>query len=184
MPRLATPFNRYTLPEYLAALDDYKQTKRDFNTLGFYRSILENEKLTLEEKQQVLAYAYPVIGKSFEFLVLKDPHTYYNISILGREQEPTIPEYRHIWQEIKAKQQAILEAKDFGHRSFGTYSKHDCGYEDCPYNGLMIQKGSVLSEGELHFCSDRDRTSAKKKSLAHKKDRKQEHRLIRRDEEL
>ncbi|WP_177199978.1 hypothetical protein [Flexibacter flexilis] len=36
----------------------------------------------------------------------------------------------------------------------------------------------------VHFCSDRDRTSAKKKSLAHKKDRKQAHRLIRRDEEL
>ena len=54
------------------------------NPLGLYRSIIENEKLTLEEKIEVRDYAYQTFLKSFNFLQLKDPTTYFEVSTLGQ----------------------------------------------------------------------------------------------------
>jgi hypothetical protein len=42
-------FNQLTAKEYLFYIDNHKKYT-NFNTLGLYRSLLENEKLTLAEK--------------------------------------------------------------------------------------------------------------------------------------
>jgi hypothetical protein len=63
-------FNTLTLKEYLFYIDNYKKYK-DFNTLGLYRSIVENEKLTLADKISVRDYAHKTFKKTFDFLQLK-----------------------------------------------------------------------------------------------------------------
>ena len=42
-------FNTLTLKEYFFYIDNYKKYT-DFSTLGLYRSIVENEKLSLDDK--------------------------------------------------------------------------------------------------------------------------------------
>lgn len=58
-------------------------------------------------------------------------------------------------QEIEFNQQKILKEKRFGHRNFGDYSKHNCGYENCPYNGIMVKQGKFLCEGTMSFDTDK-----------------------------
>lgn len=168
-------FNTLTLKEYIFFIDNYKKYT-DFNTLGLYRSILENEKLNLEGKIEVRNYAHKIFGKTFEFLQLKDPSTYFEVSTLG--QEITKGGEQKIWEDIRTNQQKILEDKQIKHRNFGNYSKHNCGYEDCPYNGLMIKQNSSLAEENMHFNSDKTWNSGKIKSDRSKKDRKNEQQII------
>ena len=77
-----------------------------------------------------------------------------------------------MWLEIKNNQQEILKDKKISHRNFGDYSKHNCGNEDCPYNGIMIKQGSVLAEGHMNFLTDKNRFNAKEKSKRLKKESK------------
>lgn len=49
----------------------------DFNVLGLYRSISENDKLPLEDKIYIRDLANETFGKTFNFLQLKDPKTYF-----------------------------------------------------------------------------------------------------------
>lgn len=145
-------FNTLSVKEYLSIIDNHKRYI-DFNTLGLYRSIVEHEKLTLDEKLEVVHYANAVFAKTFEFLQLKDPKTYFDIVTLGREL--TKGDEQQLWEDIRRNQQKILNDKNIKHRNFGDYSKHNCGIANCPYNGLMIKQGSTLSEGSMHFANDK-----------------------------
>lgn len=171
-------FNNLTLKEYFFYIDNYKKYT-DFNTLGLYRSLIENGKLTLEEKISVRNYANQIFQKTFDFLQLKDPKTFVEVSYLG--EELTKGDEEKIWNEIKKSQQKILTDKKIKHRNFGDYSKHNCGYDDCVYNGLMIKQGSRLAEGQIHFDSDRAKYSVKEKSEKRKLERKNIKNIIKKE---
>lgn len=80
-----------------------------FNTLGLYRSILENKNLSIADKLEVRDYANKTFKKTFLFLQLKDPKTYFDIITLG--QEITRGDEQKIWSDIITSQQAILTEK-------------------------------------------------------------------------
>ena len=171
-------FNTLTLNEYFFQIDNYKKYK-DFNTLGLYRSIIENEKLTLEDKLAVREYSHRTFKKTFDFLQLKDPRTFVEVEYLG--QELTKGDELRIWDDIRRNQQRILEDKKIKHRNFGTYSKHNCPNEDCFLKGVMIRQGSRLAETEMHFDSDKSKYGASHKSDIRKTDRKRKNQFIRKE---
>jgi hypothetical protein len=171
-------FNRLTLKEYFFYIDNHKKYK-DFNTLGLYRSIVENENLTLDGKIAVREYAHKLFKKAFDFLQLKDPKTFVEVEYLG--QELTKGDEQNIWDKVRQNQQKILEGKKIKHRNFGEYSKHNCGYDTCVYNGLMIKQGSWLVESNMHFDSDQNKYQQKIKSDRYKSDRKKEKQIINRE---
>jgi len=95
---ISQKFNQLTLKEYFFYVDNHKKYT-DFNTLGLYRSIIENEKLGLPEKIEVREYAHQFFRKTFDFLQLKDPDTFVKVSTLG--QTLTVAgeanlDYRHL----------------------------------------------------------------------------------------
>lgn len=135
-------FNQLTVKEYFHYIDNHKRYN-DFNTLGLYRSIIENEKLSIADKIEVRDHAHKLFKKTFDFLQLKDPYTFVKISTLG--QALTVADESQIWSDVIRNQQRILSDKKIKHRNFGQYSKHNCGYENCPYNGLMVKSGLRLS---------------------------------------
>lgn len=170
------PFNKLTFKEYHFYIDNYKKVTA-FNTLGLYRSIIENEKLTIEEKIQIREYANIQFQKTFDFLQLKDPMTYMAIVSLGIEM--TKADERQLWKIVQANQLKILKEKDLKHRNFGTYAKHTCGYEGCVYEGLMTQKDTVFAfHNEMKFETDRSNFSAKDKSKRIVKERKNKDKII------
>tara|TARA_R110002096_G_scaffold26990_1_gene82968 strand:- start:242 stop:784 length:543 start_codon:yes stop_codon:yes gene_type:complete len=171
-------FNQLRKDEYFDLIDNYKKYL-DFNTLGMYRSICENESLDLSDRIELRDYANVVFEKTFNFYQLKDPKTFFDLSTLGLEM--TVADEKQVWNDIRINQEKILADKKIKHRNFGEYSKHNCGYEDCPYNGLMMKQGSYLAESGMHFNSDRNKVSNKKKSERIKKQRKNKHRIIRED---
>lgn len=171
-------FNTLTLKEYLFYIDNYKKYK-DFNTLGLYRSIVENDKLSLSEKIEVREYAHKTFRKTFDFLQLKDPKTFVDVTYLG--QELTKGDEEKIWDDIRANQQKILADKRIKHRNFGEYSKHNCGYDDCVWNGVMIRQGSWLMESNMLFDSDKNKYQQKLKSERRKIDRKNSKQIINRE---
>jgi len=173
--KIGQKFNTLTMKEYYFFIDNYKKYT-DFNTLGLYRSIVENEKLNLDDKIAVRDYAHKTFKKSFDFLQLKDPRTFIDVEYLGIDLS-TVDE-RNIWENIRRNQQQILEDKKIKHRNFGEYSKHNCGYDQCCFNGIMIRQGSWLMENDMHFNSDKSDIAAKVKSERRKADRKNEKRLI------
>jgi hypothetical protein len=149
--KIGVKLNQLTYSEYVSILDRH-QKYTNFNTLGLYRSILENDKLDLAQKIAIRDLAHQKFLKTFEFLQLKDPRTYMKVSTLGKTL--TKADERQLWENVKIQQQKILTDKRIKHRNFGTYSKHDCGHEDCPCPGIMIHKGSRLAEGWIRFDSD------------------------------
>jgi hypothetical protein len=142
-----------------------------------YRSILENKKLTVEEQVAIRDYANQFFGKTFHFLQLKDPSTYFKLNTLG--QSLTKGDEYQIWQEIRKNQEQILKEKKIKHRNFGTYAKHNCGYKDCPLNGIMIKEGSFFAEDCMHFESDKNKYNKAEKSRRAKKERKNTYKIIR-----
>jgi hypothetical protein len=173
--KIGRRFNELTKGEYLHCIENYKKYT-DFNTLGLYRSITENDKLDIEDKIFIRDFANKTFEKTFNFLQLKDPKTYFDLTTLGKVL--TKADERQVWDDIRENQQKILSDKRFGHRNFGDYSKHNCGHDDCYLNGLMIKKGSYFSYGEIHFKSDTNRRDRKNKSEGFKKDRKKESLII------
>ena len=82
--KIGKPFNQFTKQEYLESIPNHKQYS-DFNTLGLYRSLLENGILSLEEKLEIRDLAHSYFQKTFVFLQLKDPFTYLKMYHLGEE---------------------------------------------------------------------------------------------------
>lgn len=167
--RVGRKFNTLTKEEYLLFINNHKKYS-DFNVLGLYRSITENYKLPLEEKIYIRDVANKEFGKTFNFLQLKDPKTYFDLITLGKTL--TKADEEQVWDDIKANQQKILSDKRIRHRNFGVYSKHICGDENCPLNGMMIKQGSWYAYGEMWFKCDKNKISRKVKSEQLKKDRK------------
>lgn len=171
--------NSLTYSEYLQLLENYKKFT-DFNTLGLFRSILESTKLTPEQKIIVRNQSIAAFSKTFEFLQLKDPVTYLELNTLG--QALTVADKSKAWDDIRSNQQRILESKKLTHRNFGTYSKHNCGYETCHLNGIMIRQDSSLSY-PLPYCRNMPFHTDKKnmpevKSAIRRQDRKLKKQLI------
>jgi hypothetical protein len=162
-------FNTFNLREYMDIIPNYKKYT-DFNTLGLYRSIHETQKLSTEEKIVVRDYANTFFQKTYDFLQIKDPWTYVDLEILGldltRQQEHLV------WEKVGVYQQIYLKEKKIKHRNFGMFSKHSCGYENCPYNGIMIKHGSVNTEVKMTFKTDKNTCNLGKKSKEAIKDRK------------
>jgi hypothetical protein len=176
--RIGKKFNTLTHSEYFHMLENYKKFT-DFNHLGLFRSVVENEKLIPAQKLEVRDAAIEKFPKFFEFLQLKDPITYF--SLITLHQSLTAGDSQQIWKDIRRNQQRILTAKKIGHRNIGTYAKHDCGYETCNLNGIMIRQGSRLAEGEMRFCTDKNEYATWSKSKMRKRDRKQQKQIIEQD---
>lgn len=176
--KLGRPFNKLTFSEYIAFIPLH-ETFSDWNSLGLYRSIIEQKTLTLEERLQVRDLAHTFFQKQFDFLQLKDPRTYIEVNTLG--EELTVVDERQLWENVKVNQQKILENKKIKHRNFGDYSKHNCGVETCVYLGLMIRQGSFFCEQQIRFDSDKNNREAVLKSERLKKDRKREKIIIRKE---
>src|SRR5690606_27265880 len=168
-------FNQLSKREYFHFIDNYKKYT-DFNTLGMYRSICENEKLELKDRIEIRDYANTLFGKTFDFYQLKDPKTYFDLTTLGKEL--TVADKRQVWDTIRINQEKILSEKKIKHRSFGDYSKHNCGYDTCPLNGIMIKAGSRLAESHMWFDSDKNKSIGKVKSNKNKTERKNEFKII------
>jgi hypothetical protein len=174
--KIGRKYNTLIFKQYLSCIDNHKKYT-DFNTLGLYRSILENSKLTLEEKIAVRDHAHQFFRKSFDFLQLKDPVTFVEVTYLG--QERTKEEERRIYDNVRIQQQKILADKRIKHRNFGEYSKHNCGYETCPLNGIMIRQGSRMAEMEMQFGGDHNHYAQREKSERRKSERKSAVQIIR-----
>lgn len=172
-------FKTFTFKEYHFYIENHKKYS-DFNTLGLYRSVIENEKLSLDQKIEIRNYANNYFQKQFDFLQLKDPITYMaNVSI-GKEM--TKADEQQLWKDVQANQLKILKEKGIKHRNFGTYSKHQCGYEGCVYEGLMTQKDSIFAyHNQMRFETDHSNHSAKDKSKRIVKDRKNENKIIKKE---
>ncbi len=157
--KIGRPFRVLTPAEYAHVIAN-PERYTDFNTLGLYRSLLENEKLSLEEKLRVRELAHKKFEKTFHFLQLKDPYTYFQVSTLGENM--TAGDEQKIWENIRISQEKILKDKRIRHRNFGIYSKHMCGYAHCPYNGVMFRQGSWFEYAKMHFASGNGSPSYKK----------------------
>jgi hypothetical protein len=173
--KIGVPFNTLTAEEYFFCIDHHKKYT-DFNTLGLYRSIAENDKLLPEDSIRVRDNAHGAFSKTFDFLQLKDPQTCIAVEYPGTTRaKGDVPE---IWRQIKIARQKILEEKKPGHRNFGAYAKHNCGFADCPPDGIIVRQGTSLAERTMHFDSDRNPHPAKAKSAGRKRDRKQVSKII------
>ena len=174
--KIGQTFNTLSKKQYFFYIDNYKKYT-DFNSLGLYRSIIENEKLPLAYRIEVRDYAHKTFKKFFDFLQLKDPNTYFGVTTLG--QTLTEADEQQQWKTIWDYQHKFLADNRIKHRNFGDYSKHNCGYETCPLNGLMIRQGSAIEEKNMVFSSDhRNPFTAKDRSERNKVDRRQKRQII------
>ncbi|MGI4872517.1 MAG: hypothetical protein ACRYFX_15240 [Janthinobacterium lividum] len=167
--KVGKQFNTLTYGEYLHLIEHHQRFS-DFNTLGLFRSIVETTKLSLEQKLELRKIAITAFPKTFDFLQLKDPTTYFKVNTMGNNL--TEADKAQAWKDIRNNQQLIIKNKKLNHRNFGTYSKHECGYDSCHLNGLMIRRGSVLAYGDLCFNTDRNHYAAQLKSQLYKQNRK------------
>lgn len=172
---ISKKFNTLTFQEYFFYIDNHKKYT-DFNALGLYRSIIEHENLTTEEKIAISNHAHSHFQKSFDFLQLKDPAVFFDITTLG--QELTKADENQIWENIFVAQQKILKDKKIKHRNFGDYAKHNCHHPGCPLDGLMIRQGSLFAEREMKFHTDKRTYTTKVKAQARKIDRKNKKQII------
>lgn len=136
--------------------------------------------MCIEQKIELRQYAHHFFRKTFDFLQLKDPKTFVEVSTLG--QEFTKGDEEKIWNDIKKNQQKILLEKRIKYRNFGTYSKHICPYDDCVWNRVMIRQGSRLAWSSMSFFSDRCNYHKKVKSEMRKSERKSQKQIL--DNEL
>jgi len=100
--KVGKQFNTLTYGEYLHLIENHKKFT-DFNTLGLFRSIVETEKLSLEEKLELRKVAVAAFTKTFDFLQLKDPNTYIEVSTLG--ENLTVADKNQAWKDIRHNQQ-------------------------------------------------------------------------------
>jgi hypothetical protein len=142
--KIGVKFNQLTYREYIYILDRYRKYT-DFNTLALYRSITENDKLDLDQKIAIRDLAHQKFFKFFEFLQVKDPHTYISVSTLG-ETLTKIAKYQ-LWDKVEKNKEKILKSKRIKHRNFGVASKHNQpewgfspSYTPCPYHGTMVRQ--------------------------------------------
>lgn len=154
-------FNQMQKEEYFYFIKNCKKYS-NFNILGLYRSLLENNSLTLKDRLEIRDFTNIYFQKTFNFLQLKDSITYFKLSYLG--QELTSADELRAWEIIWQNQEKILKDKKIKHRNFGSYSIHNCGIETCVYNGLMIKQNSFNCENTMRFKSDKNKYAKKLKA--------------------
>ncbi len=119
--KLNRPFNTLSLAEYRHIIPRHSKYA-DFNPLALYRSIVENPKLSTAEKQEVLALANQYFQKFYDFLVVKDLHTYAALSRLGLP--PLSPAQQWDYDEqLRAQAEKILARKRIRNWRVGTVTK-------------------------------------------------------------
>lgn len=143
-------FNKLSKSEYYHVLANHKKYT-NFNILGIYRSILETEKLDINGKIEIRDAYNKEFQKTFDFMVMKDPGTYRRLRELDEDKV-----HQYEMDELQKKVYDKLKKK---HRSFGVYSKHICGYDTCPLNGLMLPGGSSVQEYEGKICFKSDKST-------------------------
>lgn len=136
-------FNQLSYSKLKEIIVNHKKYS-DFNRLGVYRAIVEHERLNTEQKIEIRDLANQYFGKTFNFLQIKDPHTYFALVVLGKEEELTVADEAKIREDMRRNGDKILKSKRIKHRNFGYYSKHNCGDDKCPYHGVMFREGSRL----------------------------------------
>ena len=146
-------FNTLSVSQYLHYIKNYKKYI-DFNTLGLYRSLMENEALNLKDKIKIRDYAHEFFFKAFEFLQIKDPYTYFEVESLG--EELTASYIFKTRNKIKEYQEKTLKEKRIKHKNFGITSKHECGRKYCPYDGLMLKANARIGKGCIWYDHDND----------------------------
>ena len=167
--KINQPFNQLSREQYLFYIENHQQYA-DFNTLGLYRSLLENECLTLKDQLEIRDFAHQYFQKTFDFLQLKDPKTYFEVFYLGEEM--TEGDIQNAWRIIRENQQKILNDKKIKHRNFGTYSKHNCGLPYCHFNGLMIKQNAFNSRDFMCFKTDENKDEKVNKSKRQQKEKR------------
>jgi len=174
--KISRQLNTFSYREYIHLLKNHTRYT-DFNSLGLFRSILENEELTPKQKIEIRDAAIGTFPKFFVFLQVKDPWTYRKLMLLG--QDFTEADENRLRDIIEFNQQKILADKRIKHRNFGIYSKHSCGYDTCYMNGLMIKQNSLLSEYNMVIPSrGPQKYSTFSKAERCKKERKSKHQII------
>ena len=79
--KLAKKFNQLSFTEYINVIDrstDYA----DFNVLGLFRSISENDRLNPAHQLEIKEITISKFAKIFKFLQLKDLETYFILQTL------------------------------------------------------------------------------------------------------
>lgn len=109
--KINKPFNQLHKEEYLYYIENHKQYS-DFNTLGLYRSLLENQMLTLNELLEIREFAHSYFQKTFDFLQLKDPRTYMKVVTLGEDLTPQ--ERQVLWESVRDNQQKSWKKNALG----------------------------------------------------------------------
>ncbi len=175
--KIGRKLNTLSYKEYLHLLKNYSRFT-DFNSLGLFRSILENEKLTLEQQLEIRDAATKTFPKFFTFLQVKDPWTFRKLSLLG--QDFTVADEDRLRDIIEVNQQNILAKKRISHRNFGVYSKHCCGYDTCFMDDLMTKQNSFISEYGMPGIGAKNH-NAVLKSERRKQERKKKRQLIQTD---
>jgi hypothetical protein len=166
--KIGVRFNQLTFREYIHILDRHKKYT-DFNPLALYRSIVENNKLDLNQKIAIRDLAHQHFFKFFEFLQIKDPHTYIAVSTLGENLNPS--QQQQLYNNIQSDREKILKAKRIKHRNFGIYSKYVAADwlpgVPCAYNGTMLRQNRSNNPhlagfpGGIRFVSDKRSCSNK-----------------------
>jgi hypothetical protein len=137
--------------------------------------------LNIQDKIRVRDYANSSFQRTFDFLQIKDPWTYVKVLTLG--EELTNGDKEELWRKIFAYQDKILKDKRIKHRNFGEYSKHNCGQENCPMNGIMIKQGSWFAEYEM-CIGNINKYIQKQKSERRKSERKNENKITKEELDL
>ena len=119
--KLNRPFNTLTLAQYRQIIPQHARYT-DFNPLALYRSIVENRKLNEEDKQEVLALANQYFQKFYDFLVVKDLHTYAALSRLGLPSLSPAQQWDYNAQ-LRIQARKILARKRIRNWRVGTQSK-------------------------------------------------------------
>ena len=172
--KVGKQFNTLTYSEYLHLIEHWQKFS-DFNTLGLFRSIVEATKLCLEQKLELRRVAISAFPKTFDFLQLKDPVTYFEVRFLG--ENLTVADEHQAWENIRHNQQEILKSKKLNHRNFGTYARHCCGIDTCPIKGVML-KQTDRSSHSMRFHTDKSSYAMQEKAEIQKRDRKTKKLLV------
>jgi hypothetical protein len=172
--KVGKQFNTLNYGEYLHLIEHHQRFS-DFNTLGLFRSLVENTKLSLNQKLELRKVAVAAFSKTFDFLQLKDPVTYFEVRFLG--ESLTIADKHQAWENIRHNQQEILRSKKLNHRNFGTHARHCCGIDTCPIKGVMLRQ-TDRSSNSMRFHTDNSNYAAREKAEMRKKDRKMKKRLV------
>lgn len=131
-------YNQFTFDAYCYYIDQAKKCM-DFNIVGLYRGILDNQQLHLEERIALRNHARQKFGQAFECLQVRDPETFIKLLTLGRTLTTT--EEEQLWQEVERNRKIILH-RQRQNGKFGRYAQHLCGDENCVWHGLLIKQDS------------------------------------------